>query len=140
MCLGRYTGPHIIEPPVQELCECGLTGLDISADLHLRNQACALALSLPLGSAKGMPLALAAAGSRISHFDNDAPMTGRALAHVSPHFEPSPSSRSKPASSRAISAISSSARSRMTIATIFSMTASSRPLRSVLAISVVVLS
>ena len=72
--LGRNPRPYVVEPAVEKLHERGLCRLDISATIHLRDQPRTFALGLPFGSGKRMPLALAPAGFRIAHFDDDGPM------------------------------------------------------------------
>src|SRR5437868_3556759 len=64
--------------------------IDHSAALHFRYQASALDLRLALVAGEGMPAALALAGSRIAHVNNDGPVAGRPLAKMAPHFGFSP--------------------------------------------------
>jgi hypothetical protein len=77
---------HVLNPALEEGRNRHASGIDASAVLRLGEQPGTLDLGLALGARKGMPAALAFAGLRIAHVDDDGPMTGRPFANVAFHF------------------------------------------------------
>src|SRR5262249_42465704 len=61
----------------------------MGAVLDLGQKPGALDLGLSLGAGEGMPAALALAGLRIAHVEDDGPTAGRAFAKMPLHFESS---------------------------------------------------
>src|SRR5215475_3812577 len=62
--------------------------IDGPTALQFHDQASTLDLRFLLGALERMPAALALAGT-VLHVDDDGPVTGRPLADMAPHFEPS---------------------------------------------------
>src|SRR5262249_30581477 len=71
---------------VKEFGECNARRIDSATALRLGDQTRALDLSLALCPLEGMPTALALAGLRVAHVDDDGPVTGRAFTDVAFHF------------------------------------------------------
>src|SRR5262249_12397889 len=86
---GRDLPLHVLDPALEEGSDRHAGGINMGAVLALGQQPGALDLGLPLGAGKGMPAALALAGLRIAHVNNDGPMSGRPLAEMPLHFESS---------------------------------------------------
>src|SRR5215471_5079057 len=73
---------------IEKRRDCDPGGIHRNAALHFRYQAGALDLGLALGAGKGMPAALALAGLRIAHVEDDGPATARAFANMAFHCPP----------------------------------------------------
>jgi len=73
----------VLQPSIKELCDSDPVWLDRCARLHLGNEARALDLSLPLGSRKRTPAALALAVH--VRVDDDRPVAA-ALSDMAFHF------------------------------------------------------
>src|SRR5262245_61077058 len=80
----------LINAGSHEIGHRDLRALDVAALAERRNQFGLLNLSLALGALEAVPAALALAGCRIAHVDDDRPVAGRSLTKMSPHFESSP--------------------------------------------------
>src|SRR5215831_2980054 len=87
---GDVRGKPISLEPIEELPDRDPARLDRTTVLQFGDQPRAFDLRLPLRSLEAVPAALALAGLRVAHVDDDGPMTGRAFADVPPHFESSP--------------------------------------------------
>jgi hypothetical protein len=72
----RHVGLDVSEPPLHELRERHLGGLNIGTGFHLSDQPRALSLRRALGAFEAVPLAFALAGGRIVLIDNDGETSG----------------------------------------------------------------
>src|SRR5262249_1437684 len=84
---GDVRGKPISLEPIEELPDRDPARLDRTTVLQFGDQPRAFDLRLPLRSFEAVPAALALAGLRVAHVDDDGPMTGRAFADVAPHFD-----------------------------------------------------
>src|SRR5262249_25975687 len=87
---GDVRGKPISLEPIEELPDRDPARLDRTTVLQFGDQPRAFDLRLPLRSLEAVPAALALAGLRVAHVDDDGPMTGRPCAKIPPHFESSP--------------------------------------------------
>jgi hypothetical protein len=84
---GDVRGKPISLEPIEELPDRDPARLDRTTVLQFGDQPRAFDLRLPLRSLEAMPTALALAGLRIAHVNDDSPMTGRPFANVALHFD-----------------------------------------------------
>src|SRR5262249_37029713 len=82
-------GLPLVDARAHEIDHRGLARFDVVAFASSGDQLGTFDLCLALRAGEAMPFAPALPGLRIAHVDDDGPMTGRALADVALHFEPS---------------------------------------------------
>jgi hypothetical protein len=86
---GDVRGKPISLESIEELPNRDPARLDRTTVLQFGDQPRAFDRRLPLRSLEAVPAALALAGLRITHVDDDGPVAGRPLAKMPPHFESS---------------------------------------------------